>query len=94
MIYYLGETLLPPAGTLDFSWRRKTSAIHPIPCLEAYLGGMHPLSYPDALRNESKAALEVAAGVLTFKIILKAQCPPLPPASTVSPENKAEQPHD
>lgn len=52
------------------------------------------MSYPDALRNESKAALEVAAGVLTFKIILKAQCPPLPPASTVSPENKAEQPHD
>lgn len=66
----------------------------PYPVWKLTWGGMHPLSYPDALRNESKAALEVAASVLTFQIILKAQCPPLPPASTVSPENKAEQPRD
>lgn len=38
---------------------------------------MHPLSYCDALGSESKAALEVGAGVLTFEIILKAQCPSL-----------------
>ena len=65
-----------------------TSSILPEPCLEACLGGMHPLSYPDTLSNESKAALEVGARVLTFKIILKAQCPSLPPASQSLPETK------
>lgn len=42
---------------------------------------MHPLSYPDSLGHESKAALEVGARVLTFNIILKIQRPSLPPAS-------------